>query len=105
MLPPEAQEVFDQEVVLVVSREDTSKGSYYPHEAFIAAMQNATLDRLVATTPKDATPRQASRAMAAMRTEASHKAVLQDALARLQRDCTAVEVQPHQRVVACFPGA
>jgi len=103
MLSEEAQQVIDQELVLVVSGDDRV---LYPHEQFIGAMQCAMLARMVALLPTDATVRHTYKALAAMRTVAGHKATLVEALARLQRSGVPVspeEVTPGQCVVACFP--
>jgi hypothetical protein len=106
MLSDEAQAFFDDELVLVLDRGDPTQGTLYPHEQFVAALQNATLDRLVSIIPVGGSVRQTHRALAAMRTSAGHRATLKLALELLRRAGNPVDssdVTEHQRVVACFP--
>jgi hypothetical protein len=100
----EAQEALDSELVLVLDR-DKKHGTLYPHEQFIAALQQSTLDR-VASLDQGSTVREAYKLISHMRTEAGHKAVLKDALRRLERSGSPVDpdaVGEDRRVVACFP--
>lgn len=96
----EAQAVLDRELVLV-------RGTLYPHEQFIAALQQATLDRVSVGLPQGATVRQAFKVVSAMRTEAGHRATLRVALDSLVSGGDSVsreDVSDKHYVVACFPG-
>jgi len=107
MMSEAAQALLDQELVMVIDSNDPEQATLYPHEQFIAATQQATLDRLEAMVPKGGTLREAHRALASMRTPVAHKLVLAAALAQLERHGTPVnpeQVTPKQRIVACFPG-
>lgn len=58
-------------------------GKAYPAAVYHAALNEALLDRLERTLPEGATPRQAARAIQALKKPANYKAVMNDALARV----------------------
>lgn len=104
MLSDEAQAALDQELVMVLDGKG-GDGTLYPHEQFVAALQQSVLDR-VASLPQNATGRQACKLISSMRTETGHKATLGQALRRLRefgRPVDPADVRDDQRVVACFP--
>jgi hypothetical protein len=105
-LSPEARKALAGELVLVVER-GQEDGTLYAHEAFLAAYQQALLDRIEFMVVPGMTARRAMRSLGRLRTPEAHQATLTDALHRLRRTGTPVDPtslrEGEHRVVAVLP--
>lgn len=98
-LPGRAREAFADEVVYLAER---GGGAFYPHEEFLGAFQEALLARVAGVVPEGASQRQVIAALGALRSAASHQAVLTEALGTLKARGHPLAEPGERRVVAVF---